>query len=77
MAFLLLSSPFFKRVDMGYYEKQKLASSRNPEIYERMSEWISEKLADFGETNLGYNPVIPVPFQVWVDRDRKFLTLKS
>ena len=56
---------------------KKEANSRNPEIFKKMSEWISLKLAEFGDQHLGYNPVIPIPFQIQVDKDKKFLTYTS
>ena len=69
--------PIFERTDMQYIEKNKKTTSRDPDIYTKISDWLSLELTDFGEQHLGYNPVIPIPFQLHIDKDKKFLSFSS
>ena len=69
--------PIFERTDLKYTEKNKKTTSRDPDIYTKICNYLSQELADFGEQHLGYNPVIPIPFQLQIDKDKKYLSFTS
>ena len=77
--------PIFERTDLKFTEKNKKTTTeknkktatRDPDIYTKICDFLSQELAVFGEQHLGYNPVIPIPFQLQIDKDKKYLSFIS
>ena len=55
----------------------RVLENRSPRMFNMLGAWFREQIAEFGKTKLKYNPVIPIPFDIHLEKDGVYLSYKS